>query len=349
MNNDTKPEDKMSPKASLNPIFSNNLVLQANKPVRIFGTGTGHITVSIAGMTKSVVSDASDWVIEFDPVDYGGPYVLSAELNGEKKEVTNVCFGDVILVAGQSNMQFKLSESSYPENRYEDNEKTNLFVIDRLEKNEPYSSSDGWTQCRRENAGNWSALGYHIAQNLNKASGHTVGIIACYQGASVIQSWIKEEYLYDCGLHIPYEDRRGDAVCEEYSSWNGDGVLYREMFLSIVPFSLKAVVWYQGESNVFGYDGCKDFYLKLLKALISLWRKDLCDEALPFVVVQIADFDFTSPDSHWHDVQQAQLELPNEVPYTSTVVCRDICESDCIHPPTKDALGKRIADTVRDM
>ena len=69
------------------------------------------------------------------------------------------------------------------------------------------------------------------------------------------------------------------------------------------------------------------------------------DETLPFVVVQIADYDKRC-DEGWHSVQKAQMEIQEEVAYTKTVVCADICERDCIHPPTKRKLGLRIVKAL---
>ncbi len=58
---------------TLNPIFSSNMVLQANKPVRIFGGGSGNITVELDGEKKSAVSENDSWLVELSAHDYGGP------------------------------------------------------------------------------------------------------------------------------------------------------------------------------------------------------------------------------------------------------------------------------------
>ena len=98
---------------TLNPIFTNDMILQANKPVRVFGNGTGDVTVEFLGKTQSVVSNG-EWYAEFDAHGYGGPYEMSVTLDGVKTEITGIYFGDVYLLGGQSNMQFKCGKDVSP-------------------------------------------------------------------------------------------------------------------------------------------------------------------------------------------------------------------------------------------
>ena len=95
---------------TLNPIFANGMVMQAGKPARIFGTGTGKVSIDFLGQVKSVVANG-EWLIEFEPQAYGGPYEMTACLDGEKKVINDIWFGDVYLLSGQSNMQFKMWRS----------------------------------------------------------------------------------------------------------------------------------------------------------------------------------------------------------------------------------------------
>ena len=112
-----------------------------------------------------------------------------------------------------------------------------------------------------------------------------------------------------------------------------------------MPFSVSAVVWYQGESDA--SDGEAPFYRDELKLLIDTWRKDLGDASLPFVIVQIAEH--SGKGESWRVIQKAQYEIQHEVNDVKTVISADVCEKDVIHPPTKDRLSKRIADALRGM
>jgi hypothetical protein len=80
----------------------------------------------------------------------------------------------------------------------------------------------------------------------------------------------------------------------------------------------------------------------MLTALINAWRDGFCDKNLPVIVVQIADCDSRATEA-WRTVQQAQMAVQDVLPNVRTVISRDVCESDDIHPGTKELLAKRIA------
>ena len=128
---------------TLNSIFGSNMIMQANAPVRLFGSGDGNVAITFNGERREATSNG-EWLIEFDAVDYGGPYDIMVELGGIFSTLKNVYFGDVILLGGQSNMQFKLRESSEPLENYKGNENVRLFTVDRMENGESFSSRDGW-------------------------------------------------------------------------------------------------------------------------------------------------------------------------------------------------------------
>ncbi|MBR6748626.1 MAG: hypothetical protein IKM07_06775, partial [Clostridia bacterium] len=72
---------------------------------------------------------------------------------------------------------------------------------------------------------------------------------------------------------------------------------------------------------------------------------DFADPGLPFIVVQIAEY---TPryDDGWRAVQKAQLDVQGMRNGVKTVISADVCETDDIHPPTKDKLSRRIADAL---
>lgn len=179
-----------------------------------------------------------------------------------------------------------------------------------------------------------------VSQKLNVA----VGLISCYQGASVIESWLPEGTLEKNGIAIPDEGKNIDHFFENYSSWNTDGTLYEKALGQVVPFKVSAIVWYQGESDA--SSGEAPFYKDELKLLIDAWRKDFDDLSLPFVIVQIAD---TYKGIGWKTLQKAQYDIQSEVNCVKTVISADVCEKDEIHPPTKDKLSQRIADALCGM
>ena len=326
-----------------NPIFASHAVLAARKPLRIYGTGEGSGEISFAGQTRTVTAEGGRWEVEFPPMEYGGPYDLQLKCGDTCQRLEDCYLGEVYLMAGQSNMQFKLRESNYPKEKYEGNPQIRLFTAPRPEEGEPYDPADGWVICRKENAENWSALGYHVGQ-MRARKGIAVGLIGCYQGASVIESWLPEGTLSRLGIHIPLDLRNRDHSENRYKEWNSDGALYRKTLAHVFPYSLSAVVWYQGESNYYPAESL--VYKTELTELIRIWRESFRDDELPFVVVQIADY-LPRMGEGWRNIQKAQFEIQSEVPEVKTVISADVSESDNIHPPTKIRLAERISEALQ--
>lgn len=84
---------------TLSSIFNSNMVFQANKPVRFFGNGNGQVEITFLGNTKTMTAEGN-WLIEFDPVSYGGPYTVDIKLDGICTKLRDVYFGDVYLLSG---------------------------------------------------------------------------------------------------------------------------------------------------------------------------------------------------------------------------------------------------------
>lgn len=324
---------------TLNSIFANGMVMQANKAVRIFGKGEGQVTIEFLGQAKSVLAN-EDWLIEFEPQLYGGPYSMTVTLDGNKTEISDIYFGDVYLLSGQSNMQFKMWERREPTDVYEGNENVRLFTVDRMEENteERWGAKDGWVTLTKENAKDFSAIGYYMSQEIAK-NGHRVGLIACYQGASVIQSWLRKDVAQREELQV--ENKFADH--EWFPIWNDDGVLYDAMLSRIIPYSLANVIWYQGESNASVNEA--RIYLRFLDALTSSWRDDFMDKDLEFIVIQLADYEERNTEG-WHLIQKAQMEAQEKLHNVKTVVCRDVCETNDIHPRSKKELSMRIVKAI---
>ena len=322
----------------INSIFRSNMILQASAPVRFFGTGDGAVAVTLDGVRKET-NAKGEWLIEFEPKEYGGPYTVSLELGGIFSTLKNVYFGDVILLGGQSNMQFKLKESSEPKENYKGNENVRLFTVDRMENGDYFSSQDGWVELTKESAPDFSAIGYYVGQGLATRE-RKIGLIACYQGASVIQSWLpKVDALVP---EFKIENRFADH--EWFPIWNDDGVLWENMCQRILPFAFNTVLWYQGESNASVDEA--NIYLEFLRALTSSWRREFQNENMRFIIIQLADH-LDRAGYAWEKIQSEQLRAEKEIPLVNTVVCRDVCDNIDIHPKEKDVLSQRIVDLLK--
>ncbi len=248
------------------------------------------------------------------------------------------------MIAGQSNMQLRLRQTNEPAELYRGNDGLMSFWLDRPEKDLAYRACDGWIRCQKENAAEWSAVGYHVGQILRERTEHKIGLIFCFQGASTIQAWLPNEVMAREELRVSEQDKYQD---HRIFPWNREECwLYNFMTSKIIPFSMKAVVWYQGESNC--SDAESAIYTDLLESLIRSYRALFCDSELPFVVIQIADFDGRDFPA-WHKIQQCQLDIGARVANVRTVISRDVCETNDIHPKSKKELSARIAATLEQL
>ena len=324
----------------LDTIFSSNMVFAAGKPIRIYGEGKGIAEITFADKTVKVYSDCDRWLVELEPMQYGGPYVLKAVFDNEDVVLDDIYVGDVYLFAGQSNMQFKLRESTAPESMYETNDMLRLFSTDRIEKTDRFTSKDGWVKSEKDEVGDWSAIAYLVSNEISKTKGNAVGVIAAYQGASVIESWLPEGLTDELGISLADDEKYFDHFYEDFKDWNQDGKLYSYALMQIFPFAVSGVIWYQGESDTTVEEA--RIYDKELSALIHVVREGFLDNELPFIVVQIADFD-RRIDEAWKLLQRKQYDIQFTESNVKTVISADVCESDDIHPPTKHKLAHRIA------
>ena len=121
--------------------------------------------------------------------------------------------------------------------------------------------------------------------------------------------------------------------------------LYNAMIAPLVPYALKGVIWYQGESNA---DRAAQ-YCHLFPALITDWRRQWQQPKLPFLFVQLASYQQDQPQPAnypWADLREAQAKTL-ALPGTGMAVTIDIGDSLDIHPRNKLDVGKRLALQAR--
>ncbi len=114
--------------------------------------------------------------------------------------------------------------------------------------------------------------------------------------------------------------------------------LYNGMIAPLQPYTLRGVIWYQGEANA--NPDTSMTYREIFPALIADWRSGWGEE-LPFYFVQLAAFRTNLAD-HWPRLRESQLHSLR-VPGTGMAVAIDIGDPGDIHPKNKEAVGERLA------
>lgn len=128
-------------------------------------------------------------------------------------------------------------------------------------------------------------------------------------------------------------------------NFNRPAGLYRTMLSGVIPFSIKGVLWYQGESDAGDY---ALLYDKLLTALIKNWRREWNDD-FPFLIVQLAPFgEWLDCDSQGYTtVREKQAAVSKDVPSVHMATIMDLGSYYDIHPKEKMEVGRRLALLAR--
>ena len=113
--------------------------------------------------------------------------------------------------------------------------------------------------------------------------------------------------------------------------------LFNGMVAPIIPYAIKGVIWYQGESNT-AYGG--DYHI-LFPTMISDWREKWGEGDFPFLFVQLARY-HGAPNEFWPTVREAQLTTLS-LPNTAMASAVDIGDPNQIHPADKMDVGQRLA------
>lgn len=116
--------------------------------------------------------------------------------------------------------------------------------------------------------------------------------------------------------------------------------LYHGMIHPLVPFTIRGVLWYQGESN----HGEGQQYAEKMRALVDGWRTVWRQPELPFLYVMIAPWQYgQEPADVLPTFWEAQAVIEREIPNTAMAVIHDVGDPADIHPRNKQEVGRRLS------
>jgi sialate O-acetylesterase len=125
----------------------------------------------------------------------------------------------------------------------------------------------------------------------------------------------------------------GDPVQDQHQPT----VLYNGMIAPVIPYAIRGVIWYQGES-ILGNPGIPA-YAHVMETLVTSWRGLWHEGNFPFYAVQLAALKNNSNNPR---VREAQAEILS-VPDTGLAVTVDIGDPANVHPKNKEPLGDRLS------
>lgn len=345
----------------LNPLFSDHMVLQRRRPIRVFGMGVGRVEVEFLGKKYSHYSHGGNWCFELDPAEAGGPYEMTVSLDGETRVLRDVLVGEVFIAGGQSNMQVVLGENGVIATPDLGDGQTELtpaqsvllsstpialpsvrfFGVVRPESC-GFTGRD-WQVADENTCRGMSAIGWIFARRMWETYGVPVGIVTCYQGAAILQSFIEKNMLRADPAGQRMSLQRARSVVN-YPVWNFDGMIYDFMVRRIMPLAFRAVLWYQGESNSDPVEG--ELFVDLMRLLRDCWREAFKYPELPIIQVQITPFGTGNPRG-WLAIQEGQARAAKELEGVYLVTGGDVGEEKNIHPVRKEPIADRLFRAVR--
>ena len=375
-------------------IFSDNMVLQREIEVPIWGTAPGCKTVTIQYNGQTIIANVVNdkWIAKLSPMKANSK-PLDMRFSCEKNEIVlhNVVVGEVWLAGGQSNMerQLGLRKGQKPILNWEEEAAAANYPAIRefsLPRNSNHQVSVSainaqWKVCDPKNVISFSAVAYFFAQHLHLHYNIPIGIIHSSWGGTNIEKWMRKELLqsnpdfaavlnkYNQSV-ASYPERLAIFNAQKDSlkiKWMADstlaiiankplpskpvapsdpnpmrsgeyGALYKTMIEPLMPYAMKGVIWYQGESN----SSNPAMYARLQPAMIKDWREQWKIGEFPFLLVQIAPFKNGNPE-----LREAQFFTTLHTPKTAMAVTIDCGDSTDIHPANKKPVGQRLALAAR--
>ncbi len=329
-------------------IIGSGMVLQRGMDVPLWGWADAGERVRIRAdwlpdeLTITAASDGM-WRVRLRTPDAGGPFKITIAASNTIT-LGNVLIGEVWICAGQSNMEWSVApvfgpgvESYADVLKAADYPSIRLFDAKNTVAAAPATDCVGaWTLCSPETVAPFSAVGYFFGRELHKELQVPIGLIGSNWAGTPAEVWMSERALREVpALAARFadslaqvqqvRDAAGRAQSESAPSIgpHTPTALYNGMIAPLVPFGIRGVIWYQGESNRLE----ARLYRTLFPALIADWRRSWDQGDFPFYYVQIAPYNYAGDKGQTAELREAQL-LALATPHTggkkgSGTFCRD--------------------------
>ena len=259
------------------------------------------------------------------------------------------------------NWEQEVAAANYPEIRQ--------FDLKNPASSTPASFVTGdWQLCSPATVTNFSAVGYFFARDLNKERKVPIGLIYSAWDGTRVEAWIRQEALAtnpelapQVGAMAAYLKLRADhqaqfnRVVRDIPNLKKEGkplpplpellpdpggdpnnysVLFNGLIHPMIPYAIRGVIWYQGESNA---NNAKQ-YRSLFPAMIADWRQLWGQGNFPFLFVQVAPFNGMPPE-----IRESQFLTLRQSTNTAMAVTIDCGDANNIHPALKQPVGHRLA------
>ncbi len=324
-------------------IFGNNMVLQQQTDVAIWGTAQENSTVKVltSWNSKNYTTKAGAdgrWKLKIATPKASGPYSITLN-DGKQMKLENILIGEVWFCSGQSNMEMPLKgymnqpvigslEATVNAAAFN----MRFFTTVKATSANPLDTCKGsWQICNSETAPEFSATAFFFGRMLQKTLNVPVGLIHSSWGGTAIQPWMSED---GC--------KAFDFIKDTSTAKNPPSkpsILFNAMVNPIVGYGIKGAIWYQGESNRVEPEN----YEKMMPGLINNWRTKWQIGDFPFYYMQIAPVGKNENPPNSAFLREAQLKASTALPNVGMACILDIGEQNLVHPANKEIGSNRLA------
>lgn len=343
--------DVCQAKIKLPAIVSSNMVLQRNTTITLWGWADAGEKVFInASWLKAPISilanSTGDWKVKIQTTGSKKPQTLSIKGKESNVLLENILFGEVWLCSGQSNMTMPVRGNvgqpvfgAQQEIATAGNPSLRLFTVERQASMAPKKELDkytAWQSAGVNSVGSFSAVAYYFGKQLQEILDVPVGLIHTSWGGSLIEAWMSNEILSSV--------QEVDLTNVDLNRGNRfPTVLFNAMINPLIPYTIKGILWYQGEGNA----SRPDQYKLLFPAMVRDWRARWGIGDFPVYYVQIAPYMYDSTNrlnarNNAALMREAQLECLALIPNSGIAITMDIGEDYNIHPPKKKEVADRL-------
>ncbi|MGB0409104.1 MAG: sialate O-acetylesterase [Opitutales bacterium] len=299
------------------------------------------VALAFAGQRQTAPVGADGrWTMRLRPLEASSdPKEMRIESStGSSLVIEDLLIGEVWLCAGQSNVAVGLNEvdasaeaiaaARFPHIR--------MFRLPESPAERLREDAAGrWLACEPGTAAAFSAIAYYFARRLQAELDVPVGLVVSAWGGSSVAAWMSPDARSSLGANLP-EDVIGWRVNTRPSR------LFNAMLAPLVPYAMRGVVWYQGESDAEPFAN-PYLYRHSLRAMIEDWRRRWGKPDWPFYFFQLPNLDY--PDESWAVLRESQAAVA-ALPHTEMVTTIDLGQAGNLHPTNKRDFSERLAALV---
>ena len=361
----------------LHGMFSDHMVLQRDREIRIYGTGHAgeQIEVDFDGEQASTqLQENGKWQVTFSSRPATAtPLTLSVRNKLKAVTLKDIAIGDVWVCSGQSNMGWQLGNTLPPPTEFPHADKLRVLngalVVSPEQAQNDFTPDrnkfpNGWERATETHALNISAVAYYMGLELCEQADVPVGLIVVALGGSNIWPWMTPDSING---HPEEQTARDNATSEQAwakrkaEEWRANGktqraenllysysgkspsALYNGMLHPLTNMPIAGMLWYQGERS----QDNPPPYRSLFRAAIEGWRAAWHQGDFPFIFIQLPGYHGTPGHNELRArgfplVREAQ-ELALTLPNTGMAMALDYGNYLDVHPREKHEVGRRAA------